>query len=41
MRKIAKSNQEVVENTLSIPQETLEFRMNFKKNLFYSIFLSN
>ena len=29
--KIAKSNLDVVENTLSKPQETLEFKMNKQK----------
>ena len=36
---IAKSNQEIVENTHSKPQETLEVKMN-KKNLSHLIFLS-
>ena len=31
---IAKSNQEIVENTLSKPQETLEFKMNKQKESF-------
>ena len=31
---IAKSNQEIVENTLSKPQETLEFKMNKQKECF-------
>ena len=30
----AKSNQEIVENTLSKPQETLEFKMNKQKESF-------
>ena len=35
---IAKSNLDIVENTLSKPQETLEFKMKNKKNLFHLIF---
>ena len=31
---IAKSNQEIVENTHSKPQETLEFKMNKQKESF-------
>ena len=35
---IAKSNLDIVENTLSKPQETVEFKMTKKKNLFRLIF---
>ena len=35
---IAKSNQEIVENTHSKPQETLEFKMTKQKNLSHSMF---
>ena len=35
---IAKSNLDFVENTLSKPQETLEFKMKKQKNLFHLIF---
>ena len=37
---IAKSNQEIVENTHSKPQETLEFKMTKQNNLSHSMFLS-
>ena len=37
----AKSNQEIVENTHSKPQETLEFKMTKQKNLSHLMFLSN
>ena len=35
---IAKSNLDIVENTSSKPQETLEFEMIKQKNLFHLIF---
>ena len=35
---IAKSSLDIVENTLSKSQETLEFKMNKQKNLFHLIF---
>ena len=35
---IAKSNLDIVENTLFKPQETLEFKMIKQKNLFHLIF---
>ena len=34
MLSIAKSNLDIVENTLSKPQETLEFKMNKQKEFF-------
>ena len=38
---IAKSNQEIVENTHSKPQETLEFKMTKQKESSHLMFLSN
>ena len=35
---LAKSNLDIVENTFSKPQETLEYEMNKQKNLFHLIF---
>ena len=35
---IAKSKLDIVENTLSKPQETLEFKMNKQKEFFHLIF---
>ena len=39
--KTANSNQEIVENTHSKPEETLEFKMTKEKEFLYLMYLLN